>query len=191
MQRFSDEKLVEMYKNGNHEALALLIVRYIDVINIKLRSYKLLECDFEDAQQEILISFLNVVNTFDKTKNVKFKTYANRCLDNAVKNYLNKIFTKKSIVDKSVLKLDEDIDVGNLLTNNQNPENIYEDKVLYNELLEKIQLELSEFEKNVLFYHLDGKSYFEISTLVNSTQKAVDNALQRVRRKLKTVLKDN
>lgn len=185
MHRFSDEKLVSMYKKENHEALAFLIARYIDVINIKLRNYKLLDCDFEDAQQEVLISFLNVVNTFDESKNVKFKTYANRCLDNSIKNYLNKIFTKKSIVDRSVLKLDDEIDVRSFITDKENPENIYEDKVLYNELLDKIQVELSEFEKNVLFYYLDGKSYSEISTLSNSTQKAVDNALQRVRRKLK------
>ena len=51
-----------------------------------------------------------------------------------------------------------------------------------------IELDLSEFEKNVLFCYLDGKSYNQISATLGSSQKAVDNALQRVRKKLKTAL---
>lgn len=188
MHRFSDEELVNIYKDGNHKALTILIARYTDVINIKLKIHKLLEYDYEDVMQEVVISFLNVVNTFDENKNVKFKTYANRCIDNSIKNYLNKIFTKKSIVDRSSLRLESFVDTKNFITHKQNPQNIYENKVSYKQLLKKIHMELSEFEKNVLFYYLDGKSYNQISTLTNSTQKAVDNALQRIRRKLKTII---
>lgn len=189
MQRFSDECLVSMYKNGNHNALAMLIGRYVNVINIKISIYKLSDNDIEDAKQEMLISFLNIINTYDDEKNIKFKTYANRCLDNSLKNYLNKIFTKKSVVERNTVTLDENIDNLSMKLDYENPQSIYEDKIVYGELLKEIQLKLSEFEKNVLFYHLDGKSYAQIATLCNSTIKAVDNALQRIRRKLKTVLK--
>ena len=69
----------------------------------------------------------------------------------------------------------------------ENPEDLYIDQEGYRVMLGQIEVNLSEFEKNVLFSYLEGNNYAQISTLLGSSQKSVDNALQRVRRKLKTV----
>lgn len=183
----SDENLVSLYLDGDNDALLLLVSRYIGKIDRKLRAYPLLKEDVDDAKQEALISFLSAVRSYCADRGASFVTYADRCFDNAIRNHIVRLSTKKFLLLKNAVSIG-DVHEKNLMdASSNNPEEIYINKERYNRLLDKIDVNLSEFEKNVLLSYLDGNSYTDISKEFNSTPKAVDNALQRVRRKLKSV----
>lgn len=185
--QLTDEELIEVYHQGNNSGLVLLLARYIELIDKKLKAYPFFTEETEDVKQEALISLLNGIKTFDSTRDVKFITYAGKCIDNSIKNSIAKASAKKIQMLKNAVPIDQLDGLNNFDLLKTNPEEIYIDREEYSLLLDKIHVDLSEFEKNVLFCYLDGKSYDEISITLSSSQKAVDNALQRAKRKLKTV----
>lgn len=188
IQLLSDEELIVRYRAGDNQALAELAARYSGLADKKVAKYPFLKEEADDARQEALIAWMNAVKSYDAEKGASFRTYVSRCFDNAIKNFMIKSSAKKLQLLKQAVPFEElgDAKLEGAMANN--PEEIYIDKERYHQLMEKIQMDLSEFERNVLFCYLDGKSYNQISISFNSSQKAVDNALQRVRRKLKTVL---
>ncbi len=183
----NDEDLVRKYHNGDNSGLIELFSRYVDVIDKKIASAKYSVADKDDVKQEALISLLNAVKTFDANKGASFHTYANICIDNAVKNSLTKASARKVRILSEAVSLDEIGKDKTVFDEGDNPEKLYIDKEGYLSLLSKIDIHLSDFEKTVLFCYLDGNSYEQIANKLGSSQKAVDNALQRVRKKLKTV----
>lgn len=187
LELLTDEELIEVYHQGQNSGLVLLVARYIELIDRKLRAYPFFTEETEDVKQEALISLLHGIRTFDSKRDVKFVTYASRCIDNSIRNSISKASAQKIQLLKNAVPIDQLDGLENFDLNKTNPEEIYIDKEEYSLLLDKIHVDLSEFEKNVLFCYLDGKSYDEISVTLSSSQKAVDNALQRAKRKLKTV----
>ena len=187
-QHASDEELISLYRAGNNRGLVLLVTRYLEVIDRKLKGFPNLSGEYDDAKQEALISLVNAVKTYDQTKQTSFSTYAGHCIDNAIKNFAVKLSAKKLRPLKYAVSIEEADLSESLDYSKDNPERIYIDREQLKRLFQMIELDLSEFEKNVLFCYLDGKSYNQISATLGSSQKAVDNALQRVRKKLKTAL---
>ena len=187
-QHASDEELISLYHAWNNRGLVLLVTRYLEVIDRKLKGFPNLSGEYDDAKQEALISLVNAVKTYDQTKQTSFSTYAGHCIDNAIKNFAVKLSAKKLRPLKYAVSIEEADLSESLDYSKDNPERIYIDREQLKRLFQMIELDLSEFEKNVLFCYLDGKSYNQISATLGSSQKAVDNALQRVRKKLKTAL---
>lgn len=183
----TDEELVKQYLNGDNTSLLHLISRYVELIDRKLGKYGFSSPDQEDIKQEALISFMDAIRSYRFDLGVKFSTYANRCIDNSIKNSLAKLNTKKAKLLSAALSIEDagEKDILQLLQNN--PEQIYIDKEKYQNILTVINTNLSDFEKNVLYHYLDGDFYLEIAELLGTTPKAVDNALQRVRKKLKAL----
>lgn len=187
-QNYSDEELLSLYHTGNNAGLILLVTRYLEVIDRKLRGFPNLSGEYDDAKQEALISLVNAVKTYDQTKQTSFSTYAGHCIDNAIKNFAEMLSAKKLRPLKHAVSIEEADLSESLSDSRDDPEQIYIDREQLKKLFQMIEFDLSEFEKNVLFCYLDGKSYNQISAILGSSQKAVDNALQRVRKKLKTAL---
>ncbi|MGI5958885.1 MAG: sigma-70 family RNA polymerase sigma factor [Massiliimalia sp.] len=186
--QITDEALVSQYHAGDNDGLVQLIARYLGVIDAKLKSRPYPFGDEEDLKQEALIGLLQAVRTYQPEKGAKFATYADRCIGNAVRNAMMKISAKKIRFLWEMVPIEHAENAEGMdLSENNNPEQIYIDQEQYLQLLKKIEQELSDFEKSVLFYYLDGKSYNQIAVMLTSTPKSVDNALQRIRRKLKTV----
>jgi RNA polymerase sporulation-specific sigma factor len=185
-QHYSDEELISLCHAGNNTGLVLLVTRYLEVIDRKLKGFPNLSGEQDDAKQEALISLVNAVKTYDQTKQTSFSTYAGHCIDNAIKNFAVKLSAKKLRPLKHAVSIEEADLSESFDSSKDNPEQIYIDREQLKKLFQMIELDLSEFEKNVLFCYLDGKSYNQISATLGSSQKAVDNALQRVRKKLKT-----
>lgn len=129
------------------------------------------------------MALLNAVKLYDPGKETRFSTFASRCVENSVLRSLQHRNTKKARLLSDAVSIDEAKEIAV----QENPEDLYIDQEGYHVMLGKIEVNLSEFEKNVLFSYLDGNSYAQISTQFGASQKSVDNALQRVRRKLKTV----
>lgn len=182
LHRLSDEDLVLCYRAGNNAALVELVARYIDLSDRKIGRYPHLLKEAEDVKQEALIAFLHAVSRYDANKGASFATYVNFCTDNAIKNFLLHISAKKIQMLKSALPIDQLETIGQ---GRDNPEEILIHRESFADLEAAIERRLSEFERDVLFCFLDGKTYEQIAENLSSNPKAVDNALQRVRRKLR------
>ena len=178
-----DESLVKAYRQGDNASLVFLISRYLGLIDRKLDHYIGWSSERDDMKQEALMALLNAVQFYDPAKEVKFSTFADRCVENSIRSSLQKRNTKKARLLKDAVSIDDAREIAV----QENPEDLYIDQEGYRVMLGQIEVNLSEFEKNVLFSYLEGNNYAQISTLLGSSQKSVDNALQRVRRKLKTV----
>ena len=183
-----DMSLITRYRKGNQEACAVLIARYAYLINRRIKKVRIAGVDNEDLQQEAYMGLYNAIRTYDPAKNPSFSGYAAFCIGNSLKNLFAAASTNKAKLYRQTIPID-DIEIANLRSEDgTNPESVLLDKEAYGDLTRLIDDVLSEFEKRVLFSYLSGRDYNDIAAKLNSSQKSVDNALQRARRKLKAVL---
>ena len=186
----SDEELIASYHQGDNTALATLIARYAGWADRKVRANEALGSDAEDAKQELLVALVRAVSGFQPAEGVQFRTYVNRCMDHAMTNFLLHLRTKKSAVLTDAVPI-EDLDERFLCDFSVNPEETVILQERFHSIETLVAQMLSSFEQKVLFCYLADDSYEEIANQLNCSVKAVDNALQRIRRKLKTALRDN
>lgn len=183
---YSDEELAALAKKDDPRAVSALIARFIPVIKNKVMLYKDGWPGHDDLFQEGVLGLLAAARSFDPSREASFKTYAGVCIANRITSSIRGAAGKKRIPENQFVSLeDEDL---SLTEPNMNPEEV----VLDNEAVETIQAAfsklLSPFEYKVLMLYLNGHSYEEIAVQLDSTAKSVDNALQRVRRKLKFLM---
>lgn len=178
----SDEELAVKAKNDK-KAAAELLTRYI--CTIETRAKKFAMSFSEDLTQEGFIGLLNAVETYDESKNVKFSTYANVC----IRNKMISAFDKQANITKGEVweapeeeEIEDPADI---------PDNVLVEKERLNEIYQKIISALSEQEWRVFQLFLTGLAYNQIALELNCSPKTVDNAMQRVRRKLKSVLRSS
>lgn len=183
LDNFDDLTLVKLAKDNNKQAFNTLALRYIRIIRKKASAVSLSSMDIDDITQEGFIGLLDAVSGFDPDKQFQFSTYANICVDNRIKKAIAKANTKKNSVLNNSLNLD---DISKTIVSvNIDPQNIYMEKEMFIELQKQLKSLLSSFEQEVLSLYLNGKSYDAMAEKLGSTNKSVDNALQRIRRKLK------
>ncbi len=182
---FSEEKLVDLYKSGDSLAFDELYGRYKRIINAAARSYYLGGGDKDDLLQEGFLGLLKAAETYDCTIG-RFKTYAYICirskLISAVKSA--KSYKNKPLVDY-VSIYGPSTELNKLLSDD--PENALIDSENSAEFIENINKKLSKLEIIVLKLYLEGLSYAEISARVGRDSKSVDNAMQRIKKKIEAL----
>ncbi len=176
----SDEDIVLKINSGNNDLIGELFVRYDSVITYYCNKF-CPESIREDAHQETLLAFYSSLRDFDINKS-SFKTFANLCIKRAVISNVRR-YNKKSNVPDSVITSYDDIE----LTDNNSPEEILLNKESMNSLAEDIELKLSDLEFKVLSLFLSGNNHNEIAAKLNISYKSVDNSLNRIRSKLKSI----
>ena len=176
----SDEELVGLYKDGETDAFSVICERYKELVRGLSRAYFLVGGDGDDLLQEGLLGLLKAVNTYSAGEGAKFKTFAYLCIDGNIKTAVKKAYNKGNLPLNNSVSLSEGFGVFA-------PDNP-EDKVLSEEreieLQRRLSRGLSPTEKNILGYYLKGLSYAEIAKEINGDVKKVDNALQRIRKKI-------
>lgn len=175
----SDEELAALAKNNDRQAVSELISRYICTVEKRAKSFS--NGIPDDLVQEGLVGLLKAVQTYDSEKQVSFYTYAMTC----VKNKMISAYKKYSISFEEIPgdEAEEEHDPADI------PENIVLEKERLNEIFDKIYSALSEREWRVFQLYLSGLAYNQIALRLGVPVKTVDNAMQRVRRKLKAVLR--
>ena len=177
-QILSDELIVKRINEGEYQFLPVIIERYMPIIVSNVKTY--IPAPYvDDAVQEATIALYNAVKTFDAEKS-SFSTFVSLCINRAVISFARKNGAQKNIPDGMVSSL-EDTEICDDIT----PEAIVIAKEDYDSLTQSIKLELSSMEYEVLQLFLSGMSYSDIATSLELTEKAVDNALSRIRKKLK------
>jgi len=178
---FSDEELVSECKNSE-QATTILISRYAKIICKIAQARASSSVDKDDLMQEGLMGLFNAVGSFNNNQGTKFSTYANVCISNKMTTALIKNNKNLKVVDSNI----EDIGNDDAYIFDT-PESILLEKEKMQELYEKIISLLSEKEWMIFRLFLTGSTYEQMARQLNIPPKSVDNAIQRVRRKLKSV----
>lgn len=177
----SDEELVKQAKSDI--AFSQLISRYKKIAEIKARKLGSgrSEAEMTDLIDEGVIALFYAVRTFDESKGVLFSTYADTCITNRIIASLgkqNRIRLKET---------DESLSSEEIIER-ESPESILIERERFNEVMKRASKMLSEMELSVLELYMQTESYKIIAAKLNMSQKSVDNAMQRVRKKLKAAL---
>lgn len=181
-EKFSDNELVDFVNQGKYNYLQVLINRYMPYVISVASKYKVSGFDTEDFIQEGIMAIFSAVKKFDGEK-ASFKTFVCICINRAIASALSRaVGNAKHIPEGMITPIDE---IELELTDMSNPESILIEKESFNDLEHTIKSELSDFEYKVLCEFLNGKSYTDIAQSLSVTAKSVDNALRRIRSKIK------
>ncbi|HOL18156.1 MAG TPA: RNA polymerase sporulation sigma factor SigH [Bacillota bacterium] len=193
----SDEDIVSEAKDGNTIALEFLINKYKNFVKAKARSYFLIGADREDIIQEGMIGLYKAIRDFKGDKLSSFRAFAELCITRQIITAIKTATRQKHIPLNSYVSLnkpiyDEDSDrtLLDILSGTKitDPEELMINREEYNDIEFKMGEILSELEWKVLTLYLEGKSYQEIAVDLRRHVKSIDNALQRVKRKLERYL---
>ena len=193
-----DEGIVELAKEGDTYALEYLIHKYKNFVRAKARSYFLIGADREDIIQEGMIGLYKAIRDYRCDKLSSFRAFAELCITRQIITAIKTATRQKHIPLNSYVSLnkpiyDEDSDrtlldviSGTKITD---PEELIISREEFDDIEEKMGEILSSLEWKVLMSYLEGKSYQEIAVDLHRHVKSIDNALQRVKRKLERYLK--
>ncbi|QPC48474.1 RNA polymerase sporulation sigma factor SigH [Mangrovibacillus cuniculi] len=192
-----DEELVALVHDGITEALDFLIQKYRHFVRAKSRSYFLIGADKEDIVQEGMIGLYKAIRDYRGDKLTSFKAFAELCITRQIITAIKTATRQKHIplnsyvsLDKPIYDEESDRTLMDVITNNQitDPEQLMIHREEFSSIEGKMGELLSDLERKVLNLYLDGQSYQEISEELNRHVKSIDNALQRVKRKLERYL---
>ena len=186
----SDEELINQIRNNDPQALNEIIERYKSLIEIRVSNYFINGAERDDLMQEGRIGLFKAIMNYDAEKDSAFKTFANLCIErqliNAVKNSnRQKHMPLNNYVSLNGSDDDSSNETINTVLNNsvEDPLDTITKKEYINEINDTLDKNLSDFEKDVLDLLLQGYKYDEIAKKLDSNSKAIDNAIQRIRKK--------
>ena len=193
----SDEDIVEAFREGESEALEFLINKYRNFVRAKARSYFLIGADREDIIQEGMIGLYKSIRDFKGDKLASFKAFAELCITRQIITAIKTATRQKHIplnsyvsLDKPIYDEESDRTLLDVICGTQvsDPEELIINQEEFVGLEDKMSEILSDLERKVLMLYLDGRSYQEIAVDLDRHVKSIDNALQRVKRKLEKYL---
>jgi RNA polymerase sporulation-specific sigma factor len=192
-----DEQVVEHVHLGDSEALDYLINKYKNFVRAKARSYFLIGADREDIVQEGMIGLYKAIRDFREDKLTSFKAFAELCITRQIITAIKTATRQKHIplnsyvsLDKPIYDEESDRTLMDVISGTKvmDPEELIINQEEFDDIEVKMAELLSDLERKVLVLYLDGRSYQEISEDLNRHVKSIDNALQRVKRKLERYL---
>ena len=202
-QQASDEELILMYRDGEEEAAGFIMNKYKNLVRKKASSMYILGADRDDLIQEGMIGLFKAVRDYDLGRDVNFYTFADLCISRQMYTAVQASTRQKhlplntyiSIYSKALTAEEgnEDCVLVNALPSEKekNPEEMVIEQENMEQFETAILKELSEFEKQVFELHLTGMTYTEIAKVLGRDEKSTDNALQRMKTKIKKLWKSN
>jgi RNA polymerase sporulation-specific sigma factor len=195
-----DEDLVEAAKAGDDRASEFLVHKYRNFVRVKAKAYFLIGADREDIIQEGMIGLYKAIRDFRRDKLSSFRAFAELCITRQIITAIKTATRQKHIPLNSYVSLnkpiyDDDSDrtlldvIGGLKV--ADPEEMVINRETSARMRQRIRQNLSELEHRVLNLYLDGKSYQEMANELQRHVKSIDNALQRVKRKLEKNLEQD
>ncbi len=195
----SDETIVAMAQNGDRVALEFLLSKYKNFVRSKARSYFLIGADHEDIVQEGMIGLFKSVRDYQLERLSSFRAFAELCITRQIITAIKTATRQKHLPLNSYVSLnkpiyDEESDrtLMDVIVEGhaQNPEDLIIGREDILSIRDQVGSVLSSLEQDVLSAYLDGKSYQEIADKLGRHVKSIDNALQRVKRKLEKYLQE-
>lgn len=166
------------------KTLEQILEEYKDLVRAKAGIYFILGADKDDVIQEGMIGLVKAYNSFDESAGASFKTYANRCIDNQIFNAIQSSGRNKNLPLNNSVEIPDTKAAGP--TSNPEDAAIYED--LLNDLKQNKAGIFSKMEHQVFLLLVEGLSYTEIADRLSKSPKSIDNAIQRIKSKIKAYL---
>ena len=188
----SDEDLIKKSNLGDKHALEYLLDKYKELVNIKVSKYFIIGAEKEDIIQEGMIGLYKAIKSYKFDKQNSFKSFANMCIERQLITAIKASNRQKHIPLNSYLSLnnsafenEEDTELIEIFNSKtaEDPLDTITKKEYYKSIEDAIEKNLSSFEKQVLNRYLQGESYIDIATKLDTPVKSVDNAIQRIRKK--------
>lgn len=199
-QNETDEMLIERLRDGERDITDYIMDKYKNLVRSKAKSMYILGADTEDLIQEGMIGLFKAIRDYDAGRDASFFTFAELCISRQMYKAVQASNRKKHMPLNSYISLyatadtesgnkegDEFINILGIETQ-KNPEQLLIDKENMLSLERKIEEELSAFEKQVLDLYLTGMSYSQIARVLGRDEKSTDNALQRMKSKIRKVI---
>ena len=194
-----DNQIIAWTKENDPEAMDYLLRKYRGMVKQEARKMYLIGSDEEDLIQEGMIGLLQAIRGYDKDQEASFASFARLCVRRQMYTAVTASNRKKHQPLNTYVSFDEPVFVEPTRRNgykeqtvedmiladekHTNPEKIILDRELADMIESVIVERLSSYEKKVLNLYLEGKSYEDIADELNRTRKAIDNAIQRIRKK--------
>lgn len=197
LEELEDEEIINRIRNGCEWGIEHLIEKYKPVVRAKSRSYFLVGADREDIVQEGMIGLFKAIRDYREDKSIPFRTFAEMCITRQIITAIKTATRQKHIPLNSYISLNKrlfDEDSDKMLiemlqeVSVTDPEELFISKEDYSVIENKMLELLSPFEKQVLTMYLSGIAYQEIARQLNKPVKSIDNALQRLKKKIEKSL---
>ena len=202
LDKIADEELIKQYRSGVNEAVEILVQRYKRLVRAKIRSNYFVGIDKDDLIQEGMIGLFKAICDYNEEKEASFSSFANLCVTSQVSTAFKTVSRQKHIPLNTSISLSvpinqsgsEDDDEITLMDTIKSSKTITpEDEIIgmedFETLNKQIEKVLSKLEKQVLGRYINGENYHEIAKAMDKEPKSIDNALQRIKKKIETIRK--
>jgi RNA polymerase sporulation-specific sigma factor len=197
--QFSDEELIDRLRGGDSRITDYIMDKYKNLVRSKAKSMYILGGDNEDLIQEGMIGLFKAIRDYDCGRDASFYTFADLCISRQMYTAVQASHRQKHWPLNTYVSLygsnssqgdSEEMELAEALSpdKDQNPETLFIDRERVEYLEGQIDKELSSFEKQVLDLYLTGMSYSQIARVLGREEKSTDNALQRLKSKIKKML---
>ena len=195
----SDEDLLSLHRAGDARAEEALYARYKQIVRCKARTYFLIGADREDIIQEGMIGLYKAVVDYQFDKNTSFRSFAELCITRQIISAIKAATRKKHVplntyisFNRPAYESENERPLIDVLTSTRisDPEEVLIGRENYAAVADSIEHSLSRLERDTLGLYLYGYSYQQIADHLQVTSKSVDNAIQRVKKKLEARLKE-
>lgn len=195
-----EEAVVKVAQSGDSKAEEFIIQKYKNFVRAKARSYYLIGADKEDIIQEGMIGLFKAIRDYEDTKAASFRVFAELCITRQMITAIKTATRQKHIplnsyvsLNKPVFDEESDRTLMDILSGKRvlDPEELMISREEVSFIEERIQDSLSKLEIQVLDLYLQGRTYQQISDLMGKPVKSIDNALQRVKRKLEKFIQSS
>lgn len=191
--RYSDEELIILLRKGEDSIMDFLMNKYKPLVRKKTNALYLIGGENDDLIQEGMIGLFKAVRDFQLEKEISFYHFAELCISRQLYSAVEASNRKKHIPLNTYVSLfgdgaDSDMELEDLLGSHQeNPEKLVIEQEIWRDFHKKLFASLSAMEQKVLGLYLEGNNYIQIAEIMGKEPKSIDNALQRIRQKIKTL----
>lgn len=198
-EEYSDSQLCSMICENHEEAKDILFAKYKYIIDIVIKKYSLssvkVGIEYNDFYQEALVGFSDAINSYNDSKNASLATFITLCVERRLQKTILKAKALKNEMFLKSLSLDYQTgDTGatlkDIISDDSKNDPLYNitNEEKYQELVNKINKELSSGEYEVYVLLISGLDYKQIATQLGKSPKQIDNTIQRIRNKIKKIL---
>ena len=198
-EQFTDEELIVRLRSGEQSVMDYLLEKYKKLVKSKAKSMYILGADREDLIQEGMIGLFKAIRNYDFGRDASFYTFAELCVSRQMYSAIRSSKSQKQMSLNTYISLNsmpfageeaENMALADVVSSGEvgDPEALFLDKERVEYLQKKIEEELSDFEKQVLDLYLTGMSYSQIAKVLGRDDKSTDNALQRLKTKIRKLL---
>lgn len=192
---FSDEELIEKLRQGEKDITDYILEKYKPLVRKKTNAMYLIGGETEDLIQEGMIGLFKAIRDYRSDKDASFYHFAELCINRQLYSAIEASNRKKhqplnSYISLSDQKQQSAVAAEFLVDQERTPEQMVIEQELWEEYKRRLEQNLSKMERKVLQYYLDGNHYIQIAEIMGKSPKSIDNALQRIRQKIRQIKLD-